>query len=302
MIERIYLKNCLSFHEVDLEFKKGLNVFTGPSGAGKSILMEAILSIFSLSDVKSSLGEASLSSCDISDESYDIQQGDDIVIKAIKKDKVRFFLNNQSISKKNLNSFSSKLIKHLNLKDISDFQSTKLINFLDTLSTKNYKEFKNIKEEFDLKYKQLSKVKKDLEKILDDESKLEDLKEFAKFEIDKIENINPGVEEYEELNDIKKKLSQKEKIEVAIKDASGILSYSSSVSTVLELMEEDSSFFDEAMNELNNIFERFNDSLYELEDINIEEVLDRIEKLSGLQKRFGSIQAAIDYKEEKKKS
>ena len=55
MIERIYLNDCLSFKEVDLEFGDGLNVFTGPSGAGKSILMQAILSLFSLSDVKQRL-------------------------------------------------------------------------------------------------------------------------------------------------------------------------------------------------------------------------------------------------------
>ena len=133
MISRIYLKDCLSFKEVDLEFKEGLNVFTGPSGAGKSILMQAILSLFSLSDVKSSLGEVSLIDSKIKDEAYDIDIDDEIIIKTIKKEKVRFFLNNQSISKKNLNSFSSTLIKHLNLKDTSDFQSTKLIKFLDSL-------------------------------------------------------------------------------------------------------------------------------------------------------------------------
>lgn len=301
MINRIYLKDCLSFEEVDLEFKEGLNVFTGPSGAGKSILMNAILSLFSLSDVKSSLGEVSLNNSYIEDEAYDIALDDDIIIKTIKKENVRFFLNNQSISKKNLTSFSSKLIKHLNLKDTSDFQSSKLILFLDSLSAKKNKNFIKIKDKFDLLYVDLIKSKKALNKILDDESKLEDLKEFAKFEIEKIETINPQIDEYEELNEIKKKLARKDKVEDAIKSASGILEFNSSVSTALELMEEDSSFFDEAMNELNNIFEKFNDSLYELEDIDIETVLDRIEKLSSLQKRFGSISEAIEYKEQKKK-
>lgn len=301
MISRIYLKDCLSFKEVDLEFKEGLNVFTGPSGAGKSILMQAILSLFSLSDVKSSLGEVTLIDSKIKDESYDIDIDDEIIIKTIKKEKVRFFLNNQTISKKNLNSFSSTLIKHLNLKDTSDFQSNKLIKFLDSLALKRDKKFNSLKEEFDSKYEDLIKSRKALKKILEDESKLEDLKEFAKFEIDKIEAINPQVDEYEELNLIKRKLAKKDKIEEAIKNANGVLNFNSQVSTALELMEVNSSFFDEAINELNNIFENFNDSLYELEDINIEEVLDRIEKLSSLQKRFGSIAEAIEYKEAKKR-
>ena len=300
MIRRVYLKDCLSFNEVDLEFKNGLNIFTGPSGAGKSILMQAILSLFALADVKAKLGEVELDNLKFDDESYDINSDDDIVIKSIKKDKVRYFLNNQSISKKNLNEFSKKLIKHLNLKDTSEFDSLKLIDFLDKLTSKNKKEFKELKDTFDNLYIEFQIIKKELKKILEDENKLEDLKEFAKFEISKIEQINPSIDEYEELNLIKKRLSKKEKIEVAIKKASGIMEFNHNVTSALELMEVNSSFFDEAMNELNNVFEKFNDSLYELEDINIENVLDRIEKLSALQKRFGSIEECLKYKEQKK--
>ena len=301
LINRVYLKECLSFKEVDLEFKKGLNIFTGPSGAGKSILMQAILSLFALSEVKANLGEIQLDNLNFSDESYDISLDDDIVIKSIKKEKVRYFLNNQTISKKNLNNLSTMLIKHLNLKDTSEFDSHKLVFFLDKLTSKNKKEFVEIKSSFDTLYLDFLQIKRELKKILEDENKLEDLKEFAKFEIDKIEQINPSIDEYEELNLIKKRLSKKEKIEVAIKKASGIMEFNQNVTNALELMEVDSSFFDEAMNELNNVFEKFNDSLYELEDINIENVLDRIEKLASLQKRFSSIEECLKYKEQKKK-
>ena len=300
MITRVYLKDCLSFEEVDLEFKNGLNIFTGPSGAGKSILMQAILSLFALTDVKANLGEVLLNNSKINDEAYDLSFDDDIIIKSIKKDKVRYFLNNQSVSKKNLNDFSFKLIKHLNLKDTSEFDSLKLIDFLDRLTLKNNNKFEAIKINFNSLYRKLIEVKKELEKIYSDENRLEDLKEFAKFEINKIEQINPSIDEYEELNILKKRLSKKEKIELAIKKASGIIEFNHNVTQALELMEVDTSFFDEAMNELTNIFENFNDSLHELEDINIENILDRIEKLSALQKRFGSIEECLKYKEEKK--
>lgn len=55
-------------------------------------------------------------------------------------------------------------------------------------------------------------MKKSLSKIKEDESKLEDLKEFAKFEIKKIEEINPSIDEYEELNLLKKRLAKKKKL------------------------------------------------------------------------------------------
>ncbi len=299
MINRIYLKDFLSFGEVDLELKKGLVVFTGPSGAGKSVLMQTILSLFAITDSKASLGEVTLSNLAIEDEAYDIQKDEDIVVKQIKKDKVRYFLNAQTISKKSLNQFSKKLIKHLHLKDTSDFDSDKLIDFLDTLCQKESSTFKTLKEEFIKDFQELQKVKAELKKINDDESKLEDLKEFAKFEIEKIQSINPQIGEYEELNEIKKRLSKKEKIQEAIEKASPLFSYTSSVTTALEHLDEDGTFFDDAINELNNIFEKFNDSLMEMEELDIETVLDRIEKLSSLQKRFGSIQEALEYKDKK---
>ncbi|MCK4974887.1 MAG: AAA family ATPase, partial [Sulfurimonas sp.] len=44
MIERFFLKDYLSFKEIELDLTCGLVVFTGPSGSGKSILMNSILS------------------------------------------------------------------------------------------------------------------------------------------------------------------------------------------------------------------------------------------------------------------
>ena len=301
MINRFYLKDFLSFEEVDLEFKNGLVVFTGPSGAGKSILMDAFLSLFGYKDAKASLGETQISDACFENEAYDIGLNDDIVIKEIKKEKVRYFVNNQTISKKNLFEFSSNIVKHLHLKDTSDFLSTKLITFLDKLCVTNSAGYSNLKVKYEETFLQYSLVKEKLLKIKQDELKIEDLKEYAKYEIEKISLLDPQVNEYEELNTIKKQLSKKDKIEEAIKDASSIFEFSNQVSTALELLEKDSSFFDESINELNNIFESFNDSLAELEELDIENVLDRIEKLSSLQKRFGSIEAALDYKEEKQK-
>lgn len=81
--------------------------------------------------------------------------------------------------------------------------------------------------------------------------------------------------------------------------AKGIFEFRTSVSKALDTMDKDSSFFDETINELENIFENFSDSLSELEELDIEAVLDRIEKLSSLQKRFGSIKEAIEYKDQK---
>ncbi|MEJ2489179.1 MAG: AAA family ATPase [Sulfurovaceae bacterium] len=46
MIQRVHLKELISFENVALDFNDSLIVITGPSGAGKSILMGAILGCF----------------------------------------------------------------------------------------------------------------------------------------------------------------------------------------------------------------------------------------------------------------
>ena len=185
MITRLYIKNCLSFKEVDLEFNSGLNIFTGPSGAGKSILMREMLASFGLEDVKSEIVEVNLNNSRIKNEEFDINFEEDIVIKCLKKEKARYFLNSQSLSKKTLSEISNNLIKYLSLRDTSDFKSETLIEFLDRYANKNFPEFQNIKIDFDNKYKEFIDIEKRLSKIKDDEKNLEDLKEFAKFEISK---------------------------------------------------------------------------------------------------------------------
>ena len=299
MICRVYFEDFLSFEKVDLEFEKGLVVFTGPSGAGKSILMDAFLSLFAYKEAKAKMGEIVLESQDLENESLMIEKGDDIVLKATKKDKVRYFINNQSVSKKNLLDFSQNLVKFLHLKDTSDFESTNLIAFLDKLALFQDESFLALKEEFKACFGEFKTLQNKLTQIQEDEKQIEELKEFARFEISKIASIDPKVDEYNALNAIKRSLSKKDKIEDAISNASAIFAHTQHVSQALELLEVDSGFFDEAINELNNQFEKFSDSLSELEEVNIESVLDRIEKLSSLQKKFGSIEAALTYKQQK---
>ena len=130
MINRVYLKECLSFNEVDLEFKKGLNIFTGPSGAGKSILMQAILSLFALADVKANLGEIALDNLNFTDESYDISYDDEIVIKSIKKEKKSIALE---LTTKRLQLLSNQFNRNfyfdlINKKELNNDQSGVLVN------------------------------------------------------------------------------------------------------------------------------------------------------------------------------
>ena len=301
MISRFYLENFLSFNQVDLEFQKGLVVFTGPSGAGKSVLMNSILALFGSTDTKASLSEISLEDLNVANENYGIEKDDDIVIKQNTQSKTRYLLNNQTISKKNLKQFTATFSKHLHLKDVSDFDSSKIISFLDFLSAKDDKKFQKILDNFYSKYKEYNELQKKLTKILNDEKDLEDLVDFTKFEIDKIARIDPKLDEYEELKVLKSNLSKKDKIEEVLQEVQPFLNNTHKISNALDILDVSSDFFDDAINEVNSHIEKFYDSLSSMEDLDIEHVLTRIEDLSSLNKKFGGIQEALDYKKLKEK-
>ena len=293
MISRLFIKNHLSFESCELSFGEGLNVFTGVSGAGKSVLMKALLSAFGLSEATAQVVEidafCTLGLDDISDESPN-------VFKVLKQNSARYFLNSQSISKKNLSSACASFVRFLGANESGEFENSTLLGLVDALVSE--KNFAKNKADFASIFKELSSAKAELEKLKTDESHVEELKELASFEINKISQINPKIGELEELSELKKRLSKRDKIEQAWESASGIFEFESAVIRALELCERDSAFFSDAMNELRSAKESL--SFEEISDGEIEGVLDRIEALSGLERRYGSIERALEVLASKK--
>jgi DNA repair protein RecN (Recombination protein N) len=301
LISRFYLEDYLSFEKIDLEFQKGLVVFTGPSGAGKSVLMSSILALFGSTDSTAKLSEVLLEDLNIEDVNYSIEKEDEVVIKQTTAVKTRYLLNNQTISKKNLKIFTTNFSKHLHLKDTTDFDSKKIITFLDFLTSLKDDAYKKTLDTFSSKYKEYKILNEKLHKILEDEKELDDLIEFTKFEIDKITKIDPKLDEYEELKELKANLSKKDKFDDILQDIQPMLNDTHKISTALQLLDVDCAFFDDAMAEVNNHFEKFHDSIASSDEMDIEHVLNRIEELSSLNKKFGGIQESLDYKKEKEK-
>jgi len=299
MIERFYLKDYLSFKETELNLSTGLVVFTGPSGSGKSILMNSILSSLGGTSCEAALCESSVT-WDIDADEIGIENDDVNVFKHIKKEKSRYFVNNQSLSRKAIGSVASKYLRHLSLKDFSDFENENLLGILDDRVESKTKKIQKIKDKYKNSFLEYKRVKQELFTIEEEERKIVELKEFAAFEIKKIEDINPNAGEDEELIKIKKELSKKEKVLEHISAANEIFNFEHHVSGALGSLDNDSSFFDDAMNELRAILDSAEERFSALDEVDVEDVLNRIEELSGLKRRYGSIDEALAYKEQKK--
>ena len=296
MIERVYIKDLVSFDEVSLELKGGLIVFTGPSGAGKSLLMQSILATLGYGLPQAKLCEIEI---DANIESDEYILSNPIVIKAIKKSKSRYYIDGQNISQKKLKELLNANIKYLSVRDKTHLNSSDIIDTIDRYISQQNIEYKKLLATYKTLYKQYKRELNKLLKKQDEAKQIDELIEFARFEIEKISSINPKPNEYEELMSIKQKLSKIDRVKEAIEKAVAIFEYEQSVSEVYSLIGKDEQFFVDAMNQLRVDFESFEDMAMELEDIDIEYVLDRLEKLHSLIRRYDSIENAIEYMHKK---
>ncbi|MDD3774623.1 MAG: AAA family ATPase [Sulfurovaceae bacterium] len=299
MIEKLLLKELVSFENISLDFSDGLVVFTGPSGAGKSVLMGALLSNFGYSMPSyASLCEVSLCKPrDMENELYMLD--DELVIKSLKKDKVRHYLNDQNIPKKSLEEIFSPYVRYLSVRDKGGLDSKTLLNVIDNSIYSRDDKYKDKLTLFKEKYYELKKAQKELEEIRAKEAKIADLIEMATFEIQKIDTIDPKIGEDEELLEVKQQLSRIDKLKDTLNSMQGIFEFEHKVFELYRLANKDSSLFSDAINQLRIDAQEITTLSSELEEMDVESVLNRIEALSSLKNRYGSIEEAIAYRDRK---
>ena len=299
MIERLFAKELVGFDRLEIEFSPGLVAVTGPSGAGKSVFMSALLALMGKSDVTASLSEVTLRKSPLLElESFDDGE-EDVRVRAVKKEKVRYYLNDLTISKKRLEGLLSSVMRHISQRVSNDLDEEALLSLVDAMAAVEDPGFTARLADFSDLYETHRQKMARLQKLREDEARVNELIEFAEFEIKKIDELAPRVGEDEELMGIKRKLSKKEKITEAIARASAIFDLEDDVVEALALIEGDATLFSEAMNMLRGEFERAEVMLEELDDVDVEGVLDRIEALSELKRRYGSIEEALAYRDRK---
>lgn len=300
MIERVFLKDYLSFKKVELNLQEGLTAFTGASGAGKSLFMDGLLTLFGFKESEVGLIEVDFSGNLPILEKFGLNPEEPNVFKLVKQKKSRYFINSQAISKKNMQEICFGIIRYLSLKDANELSSDSLLELLDTLIVGKKAKYKDELKKYKEFFRKFLEIQKRLKEIEQEEKNIAELKEFARFEIESIDSIDPKIGEDEELMDIKKTLSKKEKLQNAIESANGIFEYESKVHEVLKLSDTENSFFDECMNELRVQMDESIQKLESLEDLDVESLLERIEQIAKLKSRYGTIEEILAYKAKKK--
>jgi DNA repair protein RecN (Recombination protein N) len=297
VIDRLYVRHLLSFDEVALDLDEGLVVFTGPSGAGKSLLISAILSNFGYGiDLVASLCEVDITPPKgFNSEDFLIEPR--MSIKGIKKGNLRYFLGDQSISKKRLRESFSPYVEYLSVRDSGGLSCEKLLGLLDRSILQHNRSFKRLLLSYKKRYRIYQERVAQLQAIHAKEQRASEHIDYLKYEIERIATINPTIGEEEQLLKVKQQLSKIDKIQEALSSATGIFQLEEDVEEVYRLLDKDASLFHEMMHQLRSDFEETEHLAEELAEIDVEEVLDRLSDLVMLKDRYGSIEEALIYKQ-----
>lgn len=299
LINKILIKNSPAFVNVELVPNRGFNVFSGSSGAGKSVLMQSILAFFGIVDSNAEILEIAFEISGADGEFYGMFDDGEMVLSIVRRDKVRYFLNAQQLPRKRVLEIFSPFVKHLGAKarEISDED---LCEIFDSFCAASNAAHMGLCDDYKKAYENFIESKTELKELQVQNQKIVDLAEFVRFEIEKIEKLNPREGEFEELLAQKKALSRKEKIAQSAANVREFLQNSSVVNDFLSLTNRDESGFNTAMAELELLLSESENELEELDGINPEDLLDRIESLSALNHRYGGISQALEVLAQKK--
>ncbi len=220
MLASLEIKNFLLIKNLKINFHKGFNTFTGETGAGKSIIIEGLklaLGGRNFKDLKIQKDKSIILNVvfNVNNEiieklrKLNIEIEDDYII--IKREinhemKSKIYINNELTTQNQVKEISGIFIEiQDNYEQQELFNNSYFLEYIDRIAkldkeqlTNKYQIFKQSKKEFD----NFKNKKEDVDKEL----------QYLNQNLDKLKNLNPYKNEYNELNNKKSLLKDKKQI------------------------------------------------------------------------------------------
>ncbi len=324
MISYINIKNIALIQELSLELKPGLNILSGETGAGKSIIIDSINfvlgdradrslirygestarvevifnNIANFAAVKVLLDEAGI---DCDDETV-------IVNRYMTQDKSECRINGRIVNLFTLRNLVALLV---DIHSQNEHQSLlKIGNHITLLDAYNSK-ISNILEIYKSKLVDYRQVLNKLDNFLSTEERLRRL-DLLSYQIEEIERVDWKENEEENLNNVRSRYYNAQKIATALNAAfenlegsvgfGGIASIRRAFSELNSILKYDDSLseivdrLDASLIELDDISSSLNDKVYgkELENINIDSTEKRINDINSLKRKYGKTVQDVD--------
>ncbi len=316
MLTKLTIKNVALIERAEIDFTPRLNVMSGETGSGKSIILESINFVLGAKTDKT-LIKQNETECFVSAEfivsenssikdilnEFDIEYDDTLIIsrKLTIDGKNTVKVNGESVNLSMLKKITSHLVdvhgqsEHYNL--LSENNQLKLIdNF-------GGKTIFAIKDEINNVYTEYKKIIDFLENSGGDKRQRELKLDVLNYQINEIENAELYETEEDELNDIKSKLINQEKILTALQGSKACISEEGGVQDVLynaikmlssisDLNDDYSLLYDRIQNaytEISDIESEISSNIdnFNTYDISLDEVLARLDVIKNLKRKYG---------------
>ncbi len=327
MLQHLKISNYALIESADINFNEGFSVITGETGAGKSIMLDALSLILGQRSDSSLLRDKEIK-CVVEaqfniegyslkhifdNEDVDYEKNSIIRREILPTGKSRAFVNDTPVTLQFLKELTQNLIdihsQHQNLL-MGDYVFQLMI--VDTVARNN-----NLKNEYLESYKELRKIEKERNKLLDANAQLKEDKDYWEFQWQQLEDAKLIETEQEELENEQNHLSHVEEVKSALTLAQTLLNEDepSIIDSIYQMNNEIESVVNYIPNgeELSN---RINSLQIELKDITqeivnlslsteydpnrLQEVNDRLDLLYSLQQkhRVGTIKELTEVKDD----
>ena len=286
MLKSLTIKNLAIAKNVNIDFSKGMNTITGETGAGKSIMLDA-LGLTLGNKVSAKLIGINGDNAFVSSV-FDLEKNEDLkktlvnngycedddnecILKRIisKNGKSKAFINGNPCTVKEMKSIGNQLIEihgqhehHKLLK--KDYQLSLIDAYGDT--THLYEEVKS-------DFRKLNKLKKELLETEEQIQEKREKRQLLEFQFKELESLDPKKEEFENIEEKYQRIENFQSIQENVNySLQGIVNENEDYSSI-DMLKKGLSFLNsvkEHSKDLETIFERFEQSIIELEDISSE--------------------------------
>lgn len=315
MITTLHIKNIGIINEITLDLNEGFNVLTGETGAGKTLIIDSLSIIsggrFSKDMIRTGETYSLVEACLFLPNVQEAEDSNVIVSREV-------HLNGKNLCKINgrlvtVNELKNFMKDHIDIHGQNDNQRimevANHIEYLDNFSD----EIQNVKKEYQMLYSEYKNLNEELKQNYGDEKEKQRMLDLLEYQKNEIESANLSISEEESLEEKRKIIQNSEKISMALNTSNNILSSSTLESVdealkALSKIESLDSMYSKKYMELQNAYYDIQEISRDLEDLNsnvffdeyeANEVLKRIDIISGLKRKYGNnIEEILRYKAE----
>lgn len=314
MISNLHIKNIGIIDDININLNQGLNILTGETGAGKTLIIDSLNIIaggrFSKEMIRKGQNYSFVELCLYLPKNSNAIEGNIIISREIyTKGRNLCKINGRLVTVNELKEFMKNIIDiHGQHDNQMLLDSTSHINYIDNFAQKEIYELKN---QYIKTYEEYKTLKTELKNNYGDEKEKQRKLDLLKYEAKEISEAKLKTNEEQELEEIRSKIQNTEKIAENLNQADNQIRENAidAISTAIKALEKIEHLdiqYTEKLNNLKSIYYDIQEISREITDLKqgtyfdeqqSEETEQRLDLIFSLKRKYGnSIHEILKYK------